>query len=142
MHIEHAQNRGAGGRDALHGRAGGVDGRIAEERERGGRGNRQRAVRALDRAAADIERRGEPAIDAERFASGGGADDVDDGVDRADFVKVNFFDGHGVDRGFSFAEQLKGAAGAVFYRLSKRRGSNDGEDRGERAVGVIVGVLV
>ena len=64
---------------------------------------------ALDGAAADVEGRGEPAIDAENLCSGGGADDVDDGVDRADLVEVDFFDGDGMDGGFGFAQELKGA---------------------------------
>ena len=75
------------------------------------------------------------------FASDGGADDVDDGVDGANFVEVDIFDGHGVDAGFGFAEELEGAGGASFYGGGERRGLDDGEDRGEGAV-VLMGVFV
>ena len=67
---------------------------------------------ADDCSAAHVEGRGKPAIDAESLAAGGGADDIDDGVDRADFVEVDFLDGNGMNGGFGFAEKLKGADGA------------------------------
>ena len=47
------------------------------------------------------------AIDAEPFQREDGADDVDDGVERADFVKVHLADGHLVDGGLRFAKTLK-----------------------------------
>jgi hypothetical protein len=50
-------------------------------------------VLAFDGAAANVEGRGEPAIDAENLSSGGGADDVDDGVDRAYLVEVDVLNG-------------------------------------------------
>ena len=53
----------------------------------------------------------------------GGADDVDDGVDGADFVEVHLLDGHGVDVGFGLAEKLKGAGGAGLYCM--RRAGRD-----------------
>ena len=40
--------------------------------------------------------------------AGGGGDDVDDGVDRADFVEVDLFDGDVVDFGFGGAEEFEG----------------------------------
>ena len=96
---------------------------------------------ADDGAAADVEGRGEPAIDAEGFGSGGGADDVDDGVDCADLVEVDLFDGDGMDDGFGLAEKLEGAAGAGFYGVGERGGGDDLEDGGEVAVGgVCLGV--
>jgi len=33
-----------------------------------------------------------------------GSDDIGDGIDRADFVEVNFLDGHAVDTGFGLAQ--------------------------------------
>jgi len=98
-------------------------------------------VGALDGAAADVEGRGEPAIDAEEFGSGGGADDVDDSVDGADFMEVDALDGDGMDGGFGFAEELEGADCALLYGLGEGGVADDAEDYGEGAVG-LVGVLV
>ena len=72
----------------------------------------------------------EPAIDVERLASSRGADDVDDGVDGTDFVKMHALNGDGMDGGFGFAEQLKGADGAVFGGVGDGGGANDFEDCG------------
>jgi hypothetical protein len=96
-------------------------------------------VLAEDGAAADVEGRGEPAVDGEGLGSGGGADDVDDGVDGTDLVEVDLFDGDGVDGGFGLAEELEGAAGAGFYGVRERGGGDDFEDGGEVAVGVFRG---
>ena len=94
-------------------------------------------------ARAHVERRAEPARRAERLAAGGGADNVDDGVDGADLVEMHLLDGNGMDRGLGLAEKLKGAAGAGFHGFGQRRGANNLEDRRERAVGrvrMLVGV--
>ena len=82
-----------------------------------------------DRAAAHVERRCKPAVDTERLAPGGGANDVDDCVDRSHFVEVNGFDGNGMDSSFGLAEKLKGARRARLHRFRERGGANDGEDR-------------
>ena len=115
-HVEHAQDGGTGGRDALHGRAGGVDRRIAEQGQRGGRGHGQRSVLActvpLPTFSGEASQRSTPSAS----AAGGGADDIDDGVDRAHLVEVDLLDGNGVDARFRFAEQLEGAAGAGLHR--------------------------
>ncbi len=57
-------------------------------------------MRALDGAAADVERRSQPAIDVEVGGADCRADDVDDGVDGAYFVEVNLLNRHGVDSRF------------------------------------------
>ena len=72
---------------------------------------------ALDGAAPHVEGRRDPTIDGEEFGSGGGADDVNDGVDGADFVEVNALNGDGVDGGFGFAEELEGAGGILLHRV-------------------------
>jgi len=72
---------------------------------------------------------------AEQLSADGGADDIDDGVDRADFVEVNFLNGDGMDGGFGFAEELKGADGAVFGGIGERGGADDLKDRGEGTMG-------
>ena len=67
-------------------------------------------------------------------AARGGADDVDDGVDRADFVEVNLLDGHRVNLRFGLTEQLKRAAGARFHRSVRGACGNDSKDCRKRAM--------
>jgi hypothetical protein len=64
-------------------------------------------VGAVDHAAADVEGGGEPLVDCEGVDAGGGGDDVNDGVDCAYFVEVNFFDGDVVDLCFGGAEEFE-----------------------------------
>ena len=54
--------------------------------------------------------------------AGGRGDDVDDGVDRADFVEVDLVDGDIVDFGLGRAEKLKGSDCKVFDGIGERRG--------------------
>ena len=62
---------------------------------------------AFDSTPADIERRADEPIDAERMTADGCANDVDDCIHRPHLVKVDGFDWHIVDPGFSFAEKLE-----------------------------------
>ena len=62
---------------------------------------------ADDGSAADIERRREPAINAEPLRANGGADDVDDGIYGADFMKMHALDGDSMDRCLDLSQQLK-----------------------------------
>lgn len=78
----------------------------------------------LDAAGTDIEGGAGKFGDAEKVETDGGADDVDDGVDGADFVEMNFFDGNVVDFGFGFAEAAKDLAG-VFGGARGERGAVD-----------------
>ena len=52
----------------------------------------------------------------EQIERDAGADDVGDGIDRADFVEMNFFDGDAVDPRFGFAEPLKDGEALCFAR--------------------------
>ncbi len=79
----------AGGRDQLFLNFSGVDRRASQQFERGGRGNRHHAVRAANRASANIQRRATKFVHAQRFGSYGAAHNVDDGVGRSHLVKVN-----------------------------------------------------
>ena len=54
-------------------------------------------MRTSNRAAADIERGTNELFDAQRLRPNRRTHDVHDGIGRADFVEVNFFDGHVVD---------------------------------------------
>jgi hypothetical protein len=40
----------------------------------------------------------------QQFDAGQHADDIDDGIDSADFVEVDVVDGHAVDAGFDLAD--------------------------------------
>ena len=77
------------------------------------RGHRQCSVRTVNCAAADVERRRQPAIDAEMRASDRRADNVDNRVDRADLVEVHLLDGHGMNLCLGLAQQLKRTACAA-----------------------------
>ena len=95
------------------------------------------------RSAPHVQWRAQPAIHAERFASRGGADNVDNRVYRADLVKMHLFDGDGVDGGLGFSEQLKGANGVLFHYLGEWRGVNDFDDCRQgtvRCMPVLVGM--
>ena len=83
---------------------------------------------AEDGAAAHVERRREPPIDAKPFASGSGADDIDDGVDRTYFVEMHCFNGDGMDSGFGLAEEFKRTHGAGLHCFRERRRADDGEN--------------
>ncbi len=101
---ESAQDGGAGGRGELHGGPFAVGGDAAEQRCGGGCGHGKTAVGALDKATADIDGRAVPAIDVERGEADGGAGDIDDGIDGADFVKMYLIEWNIVDGGFGLAE--------------------------------------
>jgi hypothetical protein len=68
-------------------------------------------VGAVDEAAADVDGRTIPALDAERSEADSGAGDIDDSVDGAYFVKMYLVERQIVDGGFGFAEELEGAEG-------------------------------
>ena len=82
----------------------------------GGRRDREAAVGAVDHAAADVEGGAVPAVDGERVDAGAAGYDIDDGVDGADLVEVNFFDVDVVDFGFAGAEEFEGVDGGLFDR--------------------------
>ena len=71
--------------------------------------------------------------------AGGGSDDVDDGVDCADFVEVDFLDGDVVDFGFAGTEEFEGVNGGLFYGGGEGCGVDQVADDGE---GAAVGVFV
>ena len=87
---------------------------------------------ALDRAAAQIQGRRHPAVHAQRLAPGCRAYDIRNRIHRAHFVKVNIFDGNGVNRRLNLTQQLEGAAGALLHRRGDRRSANDRENRRQR----------
>ena len=54
-------------------------------------------MRALERARSDVQRRRDDTLDLQAVERDAGADDVDDRINRADFVKLNRLDRDVVD---------------------------------------------
>ncbi len=75
--------------------------------------------------------------------AGGGGDDVDDGVDCAYFVEVDFLYGDVVDLGFGGAEEFEGLDGGLFDGGGEVCGVDQIADDGQgAAVDVLVRVVV
>ncbi len=135
--VEGADESGTGGGDQFLFDMGGVGGESAEQVGGGGRGDGEAAVGAIDHAATDVERGGVPAVDVERVDSGAGGNDIDDGIDGADFVEVDFFDVDVMDFGFGGAEEFEGVDGGLLDGSGEAGGLDEGADGGE---GATVGV--
>ncbi len=101
-----------------------ADAARAQDLQRGGRGNREAAMGAMDEASAFDDRAGEDARFAEHFKRNTGADDIDDGIDRADFVEVNFFRGQAVDTAFGVGDALENGDGFMFYPVGEGAGGD------------------
>ena len=63
----------------------------------------------------------------EQIQRDAGAHDIGDGIGRADFVEVNFFDGHAVDLRFGFAQALEDGGGVGFDAGGEGRARRSGE---------------
>ena len=59
------------------------------------------------------------------------ADDVADGIDRADFVEMDLFDTDAVGGGFGFSERLKNASSGDFNGIGQIGGSDHFQDSAE-----------
>ncbi len=92
-------------------------------------------------ATTDVQSGAGKFLDAESGKTHASADDVHDGVDRAHFVEMDFFDGDVVNGGFRFAQFSENRGGTVFYRRGQFRFVKNVENCGERAmrVGVLGG---
>lgn len=91
----------------------------------GGRGHWEAAVRAFDGSCTDVYGRRVPGIYLQMVDPSAGGDDIDDGIDRTDFVKVDLLDWNIVNLCFRLAEQLKGAYRKRLYLAVERRGLNE-----------------
>jgi len=90
----------------------------ALKQSRGCRGrNREHAVRARHRSAPDVQRRRDDPLRPELLQAVHRADDIDDGVDGADFVEVDAVDRHVVNGGFRLGQPLEQMDRAFFPRL-------------------------
>jgi len=64
-------------------------------------------------AAADVEDGAGKFVNAEKFETDGGADDIEDGVDRSDFVEMDLVYRDLVDFGFGFGEAGENFSGTI-----------------------------
>ena len=104
---------GAGGSGQFERGPAGIDRRV-DEQPRGSRGgDGQESVLGLDGAAADVERRADHGIDVQMVEGHAGADDIGDGIGRADLMKVDLLDGDLVDFGLRLAEPLEDGDGVL-----------------------------
>ena len=62
---------------------------------------------ALHRAVGHGQRAADDVFHVEQFQADGGADDVDDGIDRPDFVEMDSFQGNAVYLSFSFPDSAE-----------------------------------
>src|ERR1019366_2451527 len=91
-----------------------------------GRGrDREGAMRALHRSAADVERGADNLVYAQGFCPYGGADDVDHGVNRADLVEVDLLDGSGVDLRFGCSQSFKDRDSGLLGRITNSGFADD-----------------
>ncbi len=86
----------------------------------GGGGGRERefSMGAMDRSSAVDGSGGGDLGDFEVVDSGGCTDQIDDRVDRADFVKMNGLDGYAVKLGFGLGHAMKHSEGGITNRWS------------------------
>ena len=101
------QNQRPGRRQQLGLNSRGIDRSILQQRDRRRCRHRKHAVRRSHHAAADVERRHDNAVGVEPLEREHGADNVDDGIDGANFVEVHLVDRHAMDAGFGSREAMK-----------------------------------
>ena len=115
-----------------------VDRNALGQARRRRRRHRERAVRAADGAAAQVQRRGDDAIGAEPLEREDAADDVHDRVERAHFVQVDVFDRHLVDVGLDGREAADQRDGAIARRRRERRPGDQPLDPGDVPVRMVL----
>ena len=95
-------------------------------------------MRAAHRAAAEVQRRGDDPIGAEPLEREDAADDVDDRVERADFVQVDVVDRHLVDVRFDRREPAEQRDRAIARRRRQRRAGDQPLDLGDVPVRMVL----
>lgn len=83
------------------------------------RGNREGAVRTIDRAAAILKVGDKHLLHPERLDSHASADDVRDRIERADFVEGDFFRRHAVNVALCHSDPMKDRQSACADHLGK-----------------------
>ena len=105
---------------------------------RGRRRNRHDAVRALKSPLTGRQRRDRHGLRAEQMKPVTAADDVDDRIDRADFVERNLLRRLAVNLPLHFGQQRKNRNGRPFHRLRQRGAFDQRPDFPERVVIMVV----
>jgi hypothetical protein len=96
----------------------------------------------VDSATADGHRGGEHAGDAKALYAPHGTNNINNGVDGANFVKVHLFYGGLVYCGFFLGNAKKGGNGALFYLVAESALFNDAADFCEAAMGAMMMVVI
>jgi hypothetical protein len=78
-------------------------------------------MRANHRSTADVQRRTDPFIHAQRLGAYRSAYDVDNRVNRTDFVEMDFFNVRIVNFGFRRSQGFKGFDSPILCRLADAR---------------------
>ncbi len=99
-------------------------------------------MRRLHHSATNIERRRHDAVGAEPLQGVHGADDVDDGVEGADFMEVDLLDRHVVNRGLGFRQALEQCLRAIASGRRQCRLVDQLEDPGEVPMRMRIGPAV
>ena len=92
------------------------------ERRRSGQG--KAAVRAVDEAGPFHDRAGEHARFAEQFERDARADDINNGIHRADFMEVHFVGRQAVDFSFGDGDAVKDGDRFLLHAVRKRAALN------------------
>jgi len=95
-------------------------------------------VRGMHHSATDVQRRADDAIGMEPFDREDGADDVDNRVERADFVEMDLVDWNLVNSRFRFSKVMKQLFRASLRRRRQGRALDQLIDFGEAAVRVLM----
>src|SRR6185295_16382991 len=93
--------------------------------------NRIAAMFHIDCAAANMKRRRAEALNTQLLKTDGGANDVDNRVERAHLVKVDMFNWFVVYPGFSFRQPREYFRRAIFNRFRQSGVVNDLENIGK-----------
>ena len=135
---QRGEDGGAGRRGQLAGLGtrgdDGVD--RTEEFGSGRHGDRHHAVLGADGPASDGDGRAGDLGDAEHLQTDAGAGDVDDGVDRADFVEMDAVGRGAVDLGLGVGQPAEDAFGGVAGAGGDVGGVEDADDVAQPALGV------
>jgi hypothetical protein len=105
-----------------------IHGSILEERDRGRRGHREDPVRRLHHAAADIDRRHDDLVRLEPLEREDRTDDIDDRIERANFMEMDLLHRRAVDGGFGLAQPAEHLDGFRLTVIAQRGSINGGED--------------
>jgi hypothetical protein len=115
LHRQFGKDGCSGGGDEFVGFVRLLDGDAFEEFQNGGSGHRKSAVGAIDPAVTVLESGGEDLLDTEGFDPDADADDVRDGIQRADFVEVDLIWGGSMDFRFGDRDAMEDGQGAALH---------------------------